>query len=214
MRPLTDEYRTTPDKLYHLGRAQYGAEDLAAARETLLQLMQQFRGDLTPSALKDAARMLLFASIEHGSNEEIVAYFEIIKERDDTLFVPLDKVLRIGDAYTALGEHERAMFIYRASLDETFGLDLKLAAALDAAGKWKESMGLMDRFVAGYPAIPAVEEVAVSLTDRLLQAAKLAQDPELAKRRGWSRPHLLGSAVRGSRCLRCVRPIRACRLLA
>lgn len=192
---IEDSYRATPDELFHLGKAQYENEDLAGARASLLPLMEEYATRLRPRELVETARMLLFASIEHGDDAEIVRFFEIIKERDAELFVPIEHVLRIGDAYAKLGEHERAMLIFRATLEETFGSDLKVVLALDAHDQWLAGTRVLSDLVQAYPDLPVVRDTDLAICDRLLQMAPRAKQDQVLRDAGIDRAQLMGMGI-------------------
>ena len=193
---LTDIYKPTPDEMFARGEAHYTDEDWQGTRAALIPLLDGFEQELRGDSLAATGKMLLFASIDLGSPAEIVRYFEIVKERDAELFVPLDQVLKIGNAYSSLGEHERAMLIFRASLEETFGSDLKLVGLLDRYDQWLPATQLLGRLVAAYPDLPVVQESSLALADRILRKAPQAGHANELEQAGLNRATLTAMGVR------------------
>ena len=193
--PLEETYRPTPDELFARGQALHANGDLAGARESLLPLLDAYENRLRPQALASAARILLFAAIDKDDSAEIVRFFEIVKERDADLFVPLEQVLRIGSAYSQLGEHERAMLIFRAALEETFGTDLKLVGLLDSRDQWLAASRLLDKFTRVYPDMPVVQESNLALADRILKMAPRAASRDDLKQADLNRAKMTGMGI-------------------
>ncbi|MDF1836249.1 MAG: MG2 domain-containing protein [Planctomycetota bacterium] len=191
----TDGYRMTPDESLALGRALFQDEKYAEARSYLLPLLDEFENKLRPQSLKDVARLLLFASVDGGDPSEIVRYFEIVKQREPDLFVPIEKVLQIGAAYAELGEHERAMLIFRATLNESFGKDLQIVGLLDQQNHWLMATRLLDQLIGEYPNLPLVVETDLTLADRVLRAAPSAHDRKDLRNAGADRAALTGMGI-------------------
>ncbi|MCA9000500.1 MAG: hypothetical protein KDB61_01160, partial [Planctomycetes bacterium] len=166
-----DGYRATPDERFYLGKKLFEDKKFAEARASLLPLLDEFENDLRPSFLGDTARMLLFSSVDSAAPDEIVRYFEIVKQRDPDLFIPIAQVLKIGDAYSRMGEHERAMLIFRATLNETFGKDLQIVGVLDQQNHWLMATRLLDRLIGEYPDLPLAVETDLTLANRVLEMA-------------------------------------------
>ncbi|MCB9914544.1 MAG: tetratricopeptide repeat protein [Planctomycetes bacterium] len=170
----SDVYRPTPDELFHLGAAMYDHQDYVGARERLTALYDGFADGLRPERLREAAERLLFLGIRAGDAAATVKYFEVLKEKNPALFVPFEDVLAVGRAYRELGEHERALLIFKAILDETFGKDLKVAGTLEEQGEFAGAVDTLERLWLEYPDSPAVIETYLSLADKLLAKAPAA----------------------------------------
>ncbi|MCP3918095.1 MAG: outer membrane protein assembly factor BamD [bacterium] len=191
-----DTYRPTPDELFHMGREMYKADDFEGAHARLSKLYEDYETVLRDDPLKEAANMLLFMSIDRGEAPAIVRYFEVIKERDPSLYVPFAKVVAIGEAYRALEEFERALLIFRATVEETFGKDLKVAGALEEQGEFAGAAETLDRLWAEYPDFPTVIETRLTLSDKLLKKAPQAHLDDSLKRAGRDRASLTMEGVR------------------
>ncbi|MBL8863796.1 MAG: hypothetical protein JNK02_17535 [Planctomycetes bacterium] len=178
----TDAYRATPDELYHLGRATYQAGERDGARTLLERLFAEFGTQLEDQPLRDAAEMLLYLALEQDDAPAVVRYFEILREKNPDLTIPFEAILRIGAAYRRLDEHERALLIFKATIEETFGKDLRVVGALDAAQDAHLALRTFARLLDEYPDFPGVLEAQLALSDRLLKLApKAHEDPSLRK---------------------------------
>ena len=175
-RASTDDYRATPDELYHLGLAALEQGDEEMAYGLLTQLYDGFGSNLRDRNLAMAAGKLLFLAIDRGTANEVVRYFEVLKEKDPALNIPFDKVLSVGRAYRELEEYERALLIFRATIEESFGKDLKVAGTLEAQGEPSGAIGVLERLWLEFPDLPVVVETYLTLSDKLLTLAPRAHE--------------------------------------
>lgn len=176
----SDEYRPTPSELYHLGKAEYDAGEFEAAHGRLDALLTGYTDRLRDAVLTDAARMMFFMGIERGDARGIVRHFEILKEKDPSMTIPFAEVVEVGEAYRELEEWERASLIFRATIEETFGKDLKVAGALEGLEDFARASDTLDRLCLEYPDIPMVVESWLTLSDKLLaKAPSASQDASL-----------------------------------
>jgi len=185
-----DEYRRTPDELYHLGLARYAASELDAARELLSGLYEEYGDNLEEQPLKEVASRLLFLAIERGDAPAIVRFFEILKEKDPELLIPFHEVLAVGRAYRELEEFERALLIFRATIEETFGKDLKVAGTLEEQQETSGALDTLERLWLEFPDLPPVVEAYLALSDKLLALAPRAHEDESLRRAGRARGDL------------------------
>jgi len=192
-----DVYRPTPDELFHLGVAMAEAGDREGAREHLTRLMREFGDALRNERLAVAATHLLYLSIESGEAADIVRYFEIVREKRPELVVPFAEVLRVADAYRALDEHERAAWIFRAVLEETFGEDLKVVGTLEAQGEAAGALETLAELVRVYPDASSVVQAELALADRRLTLAPTAALDASLRKAGLDRARLVGQAIQG-----------------
>ncbi len=167
--------RPTPDERLSRGRLAFEDGDSEAAIEALKPLFDEWKDSLRPNALSETARLLLFATLKEeaagrGTTDDraIVDWFEILKEREPSLFVSFDDTLRIAAAYTGIGEPLRANLLYKAIIDETLGEDLRVAAAMDEAGEWMRASQMAAQIWRRYPDSPAADDADLALAGRLI----------------------------------------------
>jgi alpha-2-macroglobulin len=175
-RASTDDYKETPDELYYLGLAALERADEEMAFSLLSRLYDGFGSELRDEMLATAAGKLLFLAIERGTPNEVVRYFEVLKEKNPGLNIPFEKVLSVGRAYRSLEEYERALLIFRATIEESFGKDLKVAGTLDAQGEPSGSIAVLERLWLEFPDLPIVVETYLTLSDKLLTLAPHAHE--------------------------------------
>lgn len=205
-----DPYRRTPDELFALGKAAIADGEKQAGREALEQLMAEFQERLhdqnTNSPLQEAASALFFLAIERADAREIVRWFEVLREKRPEQYIPFDKIVAVADGYTRIGEHERALSILRANVDEVFGLDLKVAGALESAGDPSAACTTLARLCNEYPDAPLVLQSWLAISDKLL-----AQAPDAARSQSFVRDQRSRAALHleGTRLLQwflCLHP--------
>lgn len=175
-RASTDDYKETPDELYYLGLAALENSDEEMAFSLLSRLYDGFGSELRDEMLATAAGKLLFLAIDRGTPNEVVRYFEVLKEKNPSLNIPFEKVLSVGRAYRSLEEYERALLIFRATIEESFGKDLKVAGTLDAQGEPSGSIAVLERLWLEFPDLPVVVETYLTLSDKLLTLAPHAHE--------------------------------------
>ena len=184
-RPTEDEYRATPDEIYNRGLMHWEEGRWREARVLHTKLWDEFSDQLRPGILKVVARILLLGAIEAGDNSAMVSFFEVLKERDPSLNIDFDDVIRIGEAYRSLGEYSRSIQVFHAVMQETFGRDLKVTGVLEDQDP-KASLQLLLRLVMEYPDLPTVLAAEQTLSDLALSRARLAD----SERGGLSRKEL------------------------
>lgn len=203
-RPLTvlpsgtespDAYEATPDELFYLGKAMYDAGELEGAFTRLSSLFEQFEKQLDLSKLQETASMLLQMSIERGAPAAIVRYFEVLKEKNPSLTIAFDKVLRVADAYRELREFERALLIYRAVVEETHGKDLKVAGTLREQDEFAGATDTLERLWLEYPDFPVALQTQLALTDMLLSKAPFAASDKSLRKAGRNRASLTTQGI-------------------
>jgi tetratricopeptide (TPR) repeat protein len=177
-----DEYRLTPDELLALGRSAFGRHDFDVARDHLSKLLSEW--NLSPDPYREAAKMLLDVHLEKGPPDQIVRYFEIIKQRWPDLEVPFADILKVGQAYHDMGEYERSFLVYRATVEGGFEQESAVAGFLDAQGEFLRSVDVMGRLLREYPPEPYVAQAMFALSQRVYaKAPAAAEDPRLREKK-------------------------------
>lgn len=166
-----DEYRLTPDELYHLARMNFDDGQLQAAADYLVRLLD---GDwvLNDTPYRESVRMLLAAALERDDAPAIVNYFEIIKEKYADLVVPFEQILRVADAYAKTKQHERAYLVRRAIADAAFVRDSGVGGTLQAENRFLAGVDFMERLWCEYPDTPQVESIYFALSQTLYAKAR------------------------------------------
>ena len=190
-----DPYRATPDELYYMGIAMLEAGDADGAYQRLSKLYQDFGANLRDANLATAAGHLLFMAIDRDLAAEVVRYFEVLKEKNPALNVPFDKMLAVGQAYRQLEEYERALLVFRATIEETFGKDLKVAGALDQQQELHGALAVMERLWLEFPDLPVVVETYLALGDKILALAPQAHQHASLKKAELDRSKLTLAGV-------------------
>jgi len=195
--PVSDDYRPTPDELFHLGRALYREAAHDAARDRLGRLYEEFAAHLRETPLRETAEMMLFLSIRAAHSGDVVRYFEVLREKNPDLVVPIEDVLAVGRAYRELGEYERALLIFKAALEESFGKDLKVAGTLEEQGDLAGSFDTLERLWLDYPDSPAVRATYLALCDKRLTRAPSAHEDDGLRAAGRDRAFLSLQGILG-----------------
>jgi len=190
-----DEYRYTPDELYHLGQRYFDDGRKADAAEFLTQLIDGYK--LRDRYFKEVARMLLYAALERKDAPAVVKYFEILKEKYPTLVIDFDDIVEIGKAYRDIGEHERALQVFKAAVEASFLVEARVGGALKGQGEFWASADFTQRLIAEYPDLPVVRNSLYGLGQMLYRHATEAPttpDPEAVKKK-LTRVDFLDAAV-------------------
>lgn len=176
-----DERRLTPDEFYTLGRWNFDDGDYGAAAENLKGLLAGGWG-LREEPYRESLRMLLETALAHNDADEIVNYFEILKEKYADLVIPFEKIVRVADAYGRTKQHERAYLIYRATADASFIRDSNVGGVLQQERRFLESIDYLRGLWREYPDTPQVENVYYAISQTLY--AKANQADTIQARRG------------------------------
>ncbi|MFH1745786.1 MAG: outer membrane protein assembly factor BamD, partial [Planctomycetota bacterium] len=165
-----DEYRMTPDELYHIGRRNFDDGHYDAARKYLEELLA---GEwlLNDEPYRESVRMLLTVALERDEPEAIVNYFEILKEKYPDLVVPFEQIIMVAQAYSRTGQHERAYLIYRATADASFIRDASVGGMLQEENRFLASIDFLEDLWRIYPDTPQVESTNYALSQTLYARA-------------------------------------------
>jgi alpha-2-macroglobulin len=180
-----DEYRLTPDELFHLGSAWFTAGEAATGKvreeafgkayEHLQQLLDGWQKkdfSLREKPYREVVRMMLWLGIERGDARAVVRSFEELKDRYPELVIPFDKITAVGRSYLDLGEFEAALLVFRATAEASFLKDAAVATVLEQHGEVRASAEFLTRLLGDYPDLATMRVVRYSLGQKL--AAKAA----------------------------------------
>ena len=142
---------------------------------------------------RDLARMLLwiYTLPKYYDARQIVAMFEVLRERHPDLVIPFDKILAVGKAYRDIGEFERSCYVFRAAIDASYINDSNVSAVLSDEGQFLASVDFQEDLWREYPDSPDVVNSYFALSQLLYQKAPEAhllanQERRIALARGRS----------------------------
>jgi len=177
-----DEYQLSPRELFEFGKRLYAKHDYQAAGGHLANLLAKW--NTNNETYKESARMMLDIRLQTGPAQEIVRYFEIIKEKWPDLEVPFDKIVKVAAAYHDIGEYERSFLVFRATLESSFLRESTVAGFLDKQGEFGRSVDVMARLLSEYPPEPYVAAATYALTQTVYaKAPQAANDPKLREKK-------------------------------
>jgi tetratricopeptide (TPR) repeat protein len=156
-------------ELYQLGRLYF--ED-GLYEQALIHLTRLFERDHDYNE-QDLARMLLWIHTTEAYYEApiVVEMFEILRERYPSLEIPFDKILVVGRAYRDIGEFERALLVYQATINASFISDSNVSAELEDAGRFLQSIDYQKALWQTYPDTATVVSSYFALTQALYNKA-------------------------------------------
>ena len=167
-----DPYRWNNGERFAMGSA-YFNDGLYA--EALKYLSELHKIDRTYNE-RELARMLLwiYTTPEFYDAKRIVAMFEVLRERHPDLVIPFDRILVVGRAYRDIGEFERALYVFRATIDASFINDSNVSAILQDEGQFLTSVDFQEDLWREYPDTPEVVASYFGLSQLLYQRAPQA----------------------------------------
>jgi len=189
--PSKDEYRLTPDERYFLGRAYFDRHQYALAEPHLTELFNHWK--LKDEPFKEVARMLFYVALDRFTAEggdpaaeaqQVVRFFEILRERYPDLVVPLEKIVQVAQAYGAIHEWERATQVYLATAEASFNKESRVAGVLSDEGEFEASVDFMRRLALTYPDLPATENALYTLGQFIYGQASQPSTPSTLQQAG------------------------------
>lgn len=189
-----DKYRLSPVELYEFGKRLLAKDEFKAANEHLSQLFGNYR--LRNNIFKDVVQMLFRTSLANKTNDTVVKYFEILKEKYPDVEIDFDAILQVANAYRQLGEYERGYLVYRATIEASFLRESQIAGFLDKRGEFLRSVQVLERLLADYPAEPYVALSTYALAQEVYgKAAEVAKNQKL-RDAGLTRVNLISTSIR------------------
>ncbi|MFI5380764.1 MAG: outer membrane protein assembly factor BamD, partial [Tepidisphaerales bacterium] len=185
--PSKDPYQWNSAERFAMGSAYFND---GLYKEALGYLAELYKVDKAYNE-RELARMLLwiYASLEFYDAKQIVAVFEVVRERHPDLVIPFDKILVVGKAYRDIGEFERAWYVFRAVIDASFVNDSSVSAVLSDEGQFLASIDFQEELWREYPDTADVTSSYFALSQLLYQKAPQAhliakQERKIALTRG------------------------------
>lgn len=159
-----DPYRMSPDELYHLARWHFDDGDFERPAELLRELLAAQDWALHDEPYRETIRMLLACALKRGVADDVVNYFEILKEKYPDLLVRFEDIVQVAQAYRKTNQAERAYLIYRAVADTAFGEDAAVAGVLQNEGRFFAGVDFLESLWREYPDTPQVESTFFALS--------------------------------------------------
>lgn len=188
-----DEYRLTPDELYHFGERYLARGDIDQAHQHLTQLFDDWR--LDNDKYKNVVQWLFRTSLEKTSHADVVRYFEIIKEKFADIEVSFENILKVAQSYQEMSEYERSYLVYRATIQGNFERESQVTGFLNKRGEFLRSTQILERLFADYPAESYVATATYALAQEVYRRAPLAKDDTRLKEQKINRVHLIKNAI-------------------
>ena len=188
-----DKYRLTPRELYEFGSRLFAKDDFQAAGPHLTELVDNW--NLNLKTYREAARMLLDIHLAAETPKEVVRYFEIVIEKYPELEIPFAKLLKIGDAYHAIGEYERSYLVVRAAVEAGFLRESQVAGFLQSQGEFARSVDVMTALLREYPPESYVASATYALAQRVYAKAPEAADDARLREKKITRVDLMRQAI-------------------
>jgi outer membrane protein assembly factor BamD (BamD/ComL family) len=193
----TDPYEPTPDELFARGQRLFEKGRIEESAAPLEALSTKYT--INDGVARETARMLLDAHIASKKPGKIVEDFEILKSKAPDLVIPTEKIKAVGDAYVAIGEHERALLVWRAMIDSGYLEDAQLAQTLRRTDRPLEAAAYLLDLWKSYPNSAGRQSDFFGLSRWLAQLADESNTDAATRRRllaaNVTRSHLLAQSV-------------------
>lgn len=189
----SEKYNLTPDEFFYLGERHFNDGHYDEARRLLTELINTY--PLRPEPYLKTAKMLFKIHLNDGDPNELVRYFEIIKERDKGFEVQFDQISQLAHAYRSIGEYERAVYVYRSLLAGLFLQEGAVSGTLQGVNKYREALDYMKQLIREYPDIPSVQTAVYSAGSIIYQNVDQWAKEEAFIKSGMTKKALLADAV-------------------
>ncbi|MBX3441047.1 MAG: tetratricopeptide repeat protein [Planctomyces sp.] len=189
-----DEYRLTPDELFHFGQRKLAKLDYEGAHAAFLELFNaphRLRDDI----YRETVQSLFRTSVAVGRHGEIVKFFEILREKFSDIEVRFEDILTVANAYRELGEYERSYLVYRATIENGFQREARTSGFLEARGELLRSVQVLQSLLRDYPAEGYIASATHALAQEVYRHAAKASDDARLKAAGLTRVHLISEAI-------------------
>ncbi len=186
-------YRLTPDERYGLGLRLAEEERWAEVATVFGELLAQ--SALDKSETKKVAAALLSAWVALEDPQGTLQAFELLKERDPSFRIPFEQVVAVARAYEDLGEHHRAVRVYRTTLGARFLTEARLGRVLEQQALVLPALRYQYDLGTAYPDLSPVQSNLFHLPQIWADhAEQAAGDPQL-KALGYDRLTLLATSA-------------------
>ena len=188
-----DKYRLTPDELYHFGQRYLATGKIEQAHKHLLELFTDWR--LDNDKYKNVVQWLFRTSLEKDSHEDVVRFFEIIREKFSDVEVSFENILKVAGSYKEMSEYERSYLVYRATIQGNFERESQVTGFLNQRGEFLRSTQILQDLFRDYPGESYVAVATYALAQETYRRAPLAKDDKRLTEQGVTRVHLIDAAI-------------------
>ena len=188
-----DKYRLTPDELYHFGQRYLAKGATEEAHKYLLALFTNWR--LDNDKYKNVVQWLFRTSLEKDSHEDVVRFFEIIREKFSDVEVSFENILKVAKSYKEMSEYERSYLVYRATIQGNFERESQVTGFLNQRGEFLRSTQILEDLFRDYPGESYVAVATYALAQETYRRAPLAKDDKRLTEQGVTRVHLIDAAI-------------------
>ncbi len=189
-----DGYVRTPDELYGLGSRLHGRKEYDKALAPLTELLSRWK--LQDGVYTTVSRLLVSIYLEKKDSENVVRFFEVMKEKDPSTVISFDDIVRIGAAYREMKEFERGMQVFRGTADAYFLQEANVSGSLEALGKTRSSVEFMRKLALSYPDTDVSRSTVYGLGGDLFRRAKAMEEgPAPTDKEKFSRAQLLAESI-------------------
>ncbi|TWU06037.1 tetratricopeptide repeat protein [Stieleria varia] len=189
----SDEYRLTPDEMFHLGKIAFDKAEYQKAHEHLSQLLADW--PLRPDSHKDTVVHLFNASQKLQMHADTVKYFEVLKERFPEVELSFESILQVAQSYREISEYERSYLVYRATVQASFERENQVAGFLNKRGEFLRGVQTMEALLRDYPAESYVATANYSLAQEVYRRADTGSDDKRLQDAGVTRADLISGSI-------------------
>jgi alpha-2-macroglobulin len=187
------EHRLTPDELFGLGTRLSEDERWADTAALLGELLEQ--GSQQRNRATELAAILLRAQVELEDRAGTLRAFEMLKELDPAHSIPFEQVVAVAQAYEELGEHRRAIRVYRTTLAAQFLTEARLGRTLEQESLVLPSLRFVYDLSTAYPDLSPVQSSLFHLPQIWADRAEYAASDPAMRSRGYTRATLLATSA-------------------
>ncbi len=180
-----DPYQMNDGERYQLGTLYFNDGMYKEALDYLPALFDRE----SRYAEREVARMLLWIHTDPSFHDakRVVETFEVLRRRYPDLTIPFDKILVVGKAFRGIGEFERAMIVFQATIDSSFINDSNISAILQDEGQLFASIAYQENLWREYPdtadSLASYFALAQLLYEKAPQAHLIAK--EMRRLKAW-----------------------------
>ena len=162
-------YQTNAAEHYELAKLHFDDNEYAEAKKHIILYNKLKQSSEDPQL----AKMLLWieTASETPDAQLLADSFEVLTERAPELIIPFDKIIKVGNAYQAIKEHERSTDVYTATLEANFISGSYISAVLEDQGKFSLSLDYQDNLWLQHPDLGEVSTSRFELGQQLYTIA-------------------------------------------